>query len=120
MSVLEFIYCEVMQRDIVLTTLMGEVLLEGEGGLISSCKTKILEAIPSSIAGLNTFRSLDTPCSDFEQKLIDMVRYESNVYINGATVIEQLYSIECNNDKWTRIESRRIMPHRYYIGMVII
>ncbi len=79
MSVLEFIYCEVIQRDITLTTLMGEVLLEGDGGLMCSCKTKILGAIPSSIAGLDAFRSLETPCADFEQKLIDMVRYESHV-----------------------------------------
>eukprot|EP01084_Bolivina_argentea_P113574 202379_1 len=72
MSVLEFINCEVMQRDTMLTALMGEVLLEGDGGLMSCCKTKLLEAIPSSISGLNDFRSLETPCANFEQKLIDM------------------------------------------------
>ncbi len=59
----------------MLTALMGEVLLEGDGGLMSCCKAKLLEAIPSSISGLNDFRSLETPCANFELKLIDMVRY---------------------------------------------
>ncbi len=65
-----------MQRDTLLTALMGEVLLDGERGLLSSCKTKLLEAIPSSIVGLNDFRSLETPCADFEKQVIDMVRYK--------------------------------------------
>ncbi len=74
MSVLEFIYCEVLQRDTMLAALMGEVLLEDDGGLMSHCKVKLLEAIPSSISDLNDFRSLEIPCANFEQKLVDMVR----------------------------------------------